>query len=116
MFFGFFYVVKALNGQFMWAASAILLATVFDVLDGRVARLTGATSEFGVQYDSLCDLISFGLAPAILMYKFGLSDVGRIGWVICFLVYLQVIADSYGEIGSIGRLTAASRFSCIFTG
>ncbi len=85
LFFGFFSIVKCLQGDFQWAASAILLAAVFDVLDGRVARLTGGSSEFGVQYDSLCDLVSFGLAPAFLMYQFGLRDLGRIGWVICFL-------------------------------
>lgn len=85
LFFGFFSVIKALKGEFTWAASAILLAAIFDVLDGRVARLTNATSEFGVQYDSLCDLMSFGLAPAVLMYQFGLNEVGRIGWVVCFL-------------------------------
>jgi CDP-diacylglycerol--serine O-phosphatidyltransferase len=85
LFFGFFSIIKCLQGDFKWAASAILLATIFDVLDGRVARLTGGTSEFGVQYDSLCDLISFGLAPAFLMYKFALNEWGRPGWLICFL-------------------------------
>ena len=85
IFFGFFSIIKGLQGQFLWAASAILLAAVFDVLDGRVARLTGGTSEFGVQYDSLCDLVSFGLAPAFLMYQTGLSEMGRIGWIACFL-------------------------------
>lgn len=85
LFFGFFSIVKSLQFNFEWAASAILLAAVFDVLDGRVARMTGGSSEFGVQYDSLCDLVSFGLAPAFLMYQFGLVHLGRIGWVICFL-------------------------------
>jgi CDP-diacylglycerol--serine O-phosphatidyltransferase len=85
LFFGFFSVVKALQGQYSFAALAILLASILDVLDGRVARLTHGTSEFGVQYDSLCDLLSFGMAPAFLMYQFGLSDYGRIGWILCFL-------------------------------
>jgi len=85
LFFGFFSIVKALDGQFAWAASAILLASLFDMLDGRVARLTRGTSEFGVQYDSLCDVVSFGVAPAFLMYKFGLHDLGRLGWIACFL-------------------------------
>jgi CDP-diacylglycerol--serine O-phosphatidyltransferase len=71
--------------QFGWAVAAIFIATIFDVLDGRVARLTKSTSEFGVQYDSLCDLVSFGLAPAFLMYQFGLSEAGRIGWIVCFV-------------------------------
>ena len=85
LFFGFFSIVKGLQGDFYQAAIAILLAAVFDLLDGRVARLTGATSEFGVQYDSLCDLVSFGAAPALLMYNEGLHAAGRIGWIICFM-------------------------------
>jgi CDP-diacylglycerol--serine O-phosphatidyltransferase len=84
LFFGFFSIIKSLQGDYRWAASAILLATVFDMLDGRIARLTGGTSEFGVQYDSLCDLVSFGVAPAFLAYQFGLVEFGRIGWVFCF--------------------------------
>ncbi len=85
LFFGFFSILKSIQGDFTWAAGAVLLAAIFDVLDGRVARLTNATSEFGVQYDSLCDLISFGLAPAIMMYQFGLANIGRFGWVLCFI-------------------------------
>lgn len=85
LFWGFFAMHKALVGEFAWAGSAILLAAVFDMLDGRVARLTKGTSEFGVQYDSLCDLVSFGCAPAIIMYQFGLMQYGRIGWIVCFL-------------------------------
>ncbi len=85
LFFGFFAIMKALSGEFFWAGSAIIIAAVFDMLDGRVARLTKGTSEFGVQYDSLCDLVSFGCAPAIIMYQFGLSHFGRIGWIACFL-------------------------------
>ena len=69
--------------QFGWAVAVFSLLHL-DVLDGRVARLTRSTSEFGVQYDSLCDLVSFGLAPAF-MYQFGLSDAGRIGWIVCFV-------------------------------
>jgi CDP-diacylglycerol--serine O-phosphatidyltransferase len=85
LFWGFFAIMKALQGEFAWAGSALLLAAVFDMLDGRVARLTKGTSEFGVQYDSLCDLVSFGCAPAIVMYQYGLHSYGRIGWVLCFL-------------------------------
>jgi CDP-diacylglycerol--serine O-phosphatidyltransferase len=85
LFFGYFSVVKSLQGQFSLACLYILVASVFDVLDGRVARLTHGTSEFGVQYDSLSDLISFGMAPAFLMYQFGLSNYGRIGWILCFV-------------------------------
>lgn len=85
LFFGFFSIVKSLQGDFALASYAILLAAIFDVLDGRVARMTKSTSEFGVQYDSLCDLTSFGLAPALLMYRAGLQDLGRLGWIICFM-------------------------------
>ncbi len=85
LFFGFFAIIKCLQGDFFVASIAILLAAVFDMADGRVARLTGGTSEFGVQYDSLCDLVSFGVAPAFIMYKGGLDSLGRLGWIICFL-------------------------------
>ena len=85
LFFGFFAIIKCLQGDFFVAAVAILLAAVFDMADGRVARLTGGTSEFGVQYDSLCDLVSFGVAPAFIMYKGGLDSLGRLGWIICFM-------------------------------
>ena len=85
LFFGFYSIIKSLNGQFGWAAAAIFLAAIFDILDGRVARLTKGTSEFGVQYDSLCDCVSFGVAPAFLMYQYGLLELGRIGWVACFM-------------------------------
>ena len=85
LFWGFFAINKALTGEWAMSGAAILLAAVFDVLDGRVARLTKGTSEFGVQFDSLCDLVSFGCAPAIMMHQYGLSNFGRVGWLICFL-------------------------------
>jgi len=85
LFFGFFSIIKSMNGHFGWASAAIFLAAIFDILDGRVARLTKGTSEFGVQYDSLCDCVSFGVAPAFLMYQYGLLELGRIGWVACFM-------------------------------
>lgn len=85
LFFGFFSIVKSLQGNFVWGAAAILLAAVFDILDGRIARLTSGSSEFGVQYDSLCDLVSFGLAPAFLMFQYSLHSLGRMGWIACFI-------------------------------
>jgi CDP-diacylglycerol--serine O-phosphatidyltransferase len=85
LFFGFFSIIKSMQGDFTWAAGAILLSAIFDILDGRVARMTNATSEFGVQYDSLCDLVSFGVAPAMMMHQFALSGLGRFGWVLCFV-------------------------------
>lgn len=85
LFFGFLCMIRSLDGQFAWAAVAIFIAALFDMLDGRVARITKGTSEFGVQYDSLCDAVSFGVAPAFMMYQFGLFDVGRLGWAACFM-------------------------------
>ncbi len=66
---GFFAITQALSGHFLFAAYSIVGAAVFDQLDGRLARLTRSTSKFGAEYDSLCDLVSFGVAPALLLYK-----------------------------------------------
>ena len=68
LFAGFYAIIAAANGQFVDASVAVFVAAVMDGLDGRVARLTGTSSEFGVQYDSLADLVSFGMAPALVMY------------------------------------------------
>ncbi len=84
-FCGFYAIVSSINGSFYYAAWAIVFAILFDGLDGRVARATGATTEFGVEYDSLSDLISFGAAPAILMYNWVLVPFGKIGWMAAFL-------------------------------
>jgi CDP-diacylglycerol---serine O-phosphatidyltransferase len=85
LFFGFFSVIASIKGQFDHAAYAIVAAAFFDLMDGRLARLTRSTSKFGAEYDSLCDLISFGMAPALMMYLWALSPFGRVGWVACFL-------------------------------
>jgi CDP-diacylglycerol--serine O-phosphatidyltransferase len=85
LFCGFFAIVSVFQEKFLFAAVAILLASVFDVLDGKVAKLSGATSKFGVQYDSLADLISFGIAPAVLAYIWALREYGRFGWLAAFL-------------------------------
>lgn len=85
MFCGFFSVVAAIHDDFLSSAWAIVAAAVFDMLDGRIARLAKATSQFGVEYDSLSDLISFGMAPAILLYLWALEPFGRIGWAAAFL-------------------------------
>ena len=85
MFFGFFSMVQSLKGNFLMAAYAIVAAAVFDLLDGRVARLTHATSKFGMEYDSLSDLVSFGVAPAILLYLWALRPFERYGWLACFV-------------------------------
>ncbi len=85
LFCGFWAIISVFQEKFFYAAIAILLASVFDVLDGKVARLSGATSKFGVQYDSLADLISFGVAPAILAYSWALRPYERFGWLAAFL-------------------------------
>jgi len=85
MFCGFYSVVASIHGEFLVAAWAIIAASVFDMLDGRIARLAKATSQFGVEYDSLSDLISFGMGPAILLYQWCLAPFGRLGWLAAFL-------------------------------
>lgn len=82
---GFYAVIAVFNADYVFAAVAILVATVFDSLDGRVARLTKTTSKFGVEYDSLADLVSFGVAPGLLIYSWALTNYGRVGWVAAFL-------------------------------
>lgn len=85
LFSGFFGVVSAINGKFQTAAIAILVSCLFDVLDGKVARITRATSRFGVEYDSLADLVAFGVGPGILIYLWALRPFGRLGWLAAFL-------------------------------
>jgi CDP-diacylglycerol--serine O-phosphatidyltransferase len=85
IFFGFFAVIQSIRGRFDIAAYAIVAAAIFDMLDGRLARMTRATSKFGAEYDSLCDLISFGMAPAVLLYMWALQPFGRLGWLASFI-------------------------------
>ncbi len=85
LFSGFYAIISSINGDYFNAAVAIIIAAVFDGLDGRVARLTGTTSKFGMEYDSLSDLIAFGMAPAILAYQWTLQPYGRYGWLAAFL-------------------------------
>jgi CDP-diacylglycerol--serine O-phosphatidyltransferase len=85
IFCGFYAVVAAINGNFIAAPIAILVAVVFDILDGKIARATNTTSRFGVEYDSLADLISFGMAPGIMIYLWALKPLGRIAWLAAFL-------------------------------
>jgi len=85
LFSGFYAVVMSMNGQFENAAIAIFVAMVFDGLDGRVARITNTQSAFGAEYDSMADMVSFGVAPAIVAYNFGLLELGKIGWLAAFI-------------------------------
>ncbi len=85
IFFGFFSIVSTLKGEYEKAAWVLFIAMLMDVLDGRVARMTNTTSMFGVNYDSLADLVSFGVAPSLLIYKWALMPFGRVGWLVAFL-------------------------------
>lgn len=85
LFAGFYSIAATYTGQFEKAAVAIIIGVVLDGLDGRVARMTRTTTQFGVEYDSLADLVSFGVAPAFLVYGWALSRFGRWGWLAAFL-------------------------------
>lgn len=92
MFAGFYAIIASIGGRYSEAALAVFIAGVLDGLDGRVARLTGTQSDFGVQYDSLSDLVSFGVAPALVMYTWSLSSLteygslwGKVGWAAAFI-------------------------------
>jgi CDP-diacylglycerol---serine O-phosphatidyltransferase len=82
MLLGFYAVVLGLRGRFAAAALVVFAAAILDSLDGRIARMTGTESDFGREYDSLADLVTFGMAPALLAYLWGLEDLGRVGWLL----------------------------------
>ncbi|MFZ5907174.1 MAG: CDP-diacylglycerol--serine O-phosphatidyltransferase [Nitrospirota bacterium] len=85
MFLGFYSILASIKGLYLHAAWAILLANIFDGLDGWVARLTHSTTKFGIELDSLSDLVAFGVAPAVMLYKWALIPFGRVGWAAAFL-------------------------------
>jgi len=92
MFAGFYAIIASIGGRYTEAAVAVFIAALLDGMDGRVARMTGTQTEFGVQYDSLSDLVSFGLAPALVMYTWSLSTLrdfgplwGKLGWAAAFI-------------------------------
>jgi CDP-diacylglycerol--serine O-phosphatidyltransferase len=85
LFAGFYAVVAGMKGLFEYSAIAIFVAMIMDTLDGRVARLTKTQSAFGAQYDSLSDMVSFGIAPALVSYNWGLSELGKPGWLAAFI-------------------------------
>jgi len=85
LFAGFYAVVQAMNENFEYSAIAIFIAMVLDGLDGRVARLTGTQSEFGAEYDSMSDMVSFGVAPALIAYEWALKEMGQWGWIVAFV-------------------------------
>jgi CDP-diacylglycerol--serine O-phosphatidyltransferase len=85
LFGGFYAIVMAMNQRFEQACWAVFIAMVLDSLDGRVARLTNTQSEFGAQYDSLSDMVSFGAAPALVIYEWSLRGLGKLGWIAAFV-------------------------------
>lgn len=85
LFAGFYAIVQAMNGRFEYSAVAIFIAMIFDGLDGRVARMTRTQSEFGAEYDSLSDMVSFGAAPALVVYEWSLKGMGKLGWIAAFI-------------------------------
>jgi len=85
LFAGFYAIVQSMNGRFEYAAVAIFIAMVMDGLDGRVARMTNTQSAFGAEYDSLSDMVSFGVAPALVIYEWSLKGLGKLGWIAAFV-------------------------------
>jgi len=85
LFFGFYSIIASIGGDFSKAAIAIIISCILDGLDGKIARVTNTTSKFGAEYDSLSDLVAFGMAPAILAYSWALVSFGRYGWLAAFL-------------------------------
>src|SRR5436309_9813745 len=110
MFCGYACVVYAMRGEYETAAPFIGFAYVLDMLDGRIARLTGAESAFGLQFDSLADVISFGIAPAILSFAWGLSPLGRLGWAASFMF----VACAAMRLVRFNIQSAACRDKCCF--
>lgn len=90
LFFGFWAMVSAARGNFMWAAWCVVFAGVLDMLDGRVARLSGSGTRFGAELDSLVDCTSFGVAPAMIMYFLEFQSAGKFAWLICFMYVVAV--------------------------
>jgi CDP-diacylglycerol---serine O-phosphatidyltransferase len=86
MFLGYYAIILAYKGNFENAVDMVLLAGILDMMDGRIARMTGTTSEFGKELDSLADFLSFGIAPALILYFWGFSELGRFGWLFVFLL------------------------------
>ena len=112
LFFGFWAIVSAFNGNFRWAGWFIVFAGILDMLDGRVARLSGTGTRFGAELDSLVDVISFGVAPALLMYFLDFSNAGRFAWMLC---YIYVVAVAL-RLARFNVLSAGKPSSGWFTG
>lgn len=106
LFSGFYAVIASMNGHFENAAIAIFVAMVFDGLDGRVARMTNTSSAFGAEYDSLSDMVSFGVAPSLVAFNWVLADIGKLGWFAAFIYVAGAalrLARFNTQIGSVDK-------------
>src|SRR5574343_1287855 len=106
LFAGFFAIVQAMQGDFARAAMAVFIAMVLDGLDGRVARLTNTQSAFGAEYDSLSDMVAFGVAPALLAFAWALGSMGKVGWMVAFIYVAGAalrLARFNTQIGSVDK-------------
>ncbi len=108
LFAGFYSLVSSIDGKFVAAAWAILVSGIFDGLDGRVARITRTTSKFGLEYDSLADLVAFGVAPGILAFTWALRGFGRLGWLAAFL-YVATTALRLARFNTLGSSGPGSK-------
>jgi CDP-diacylglycerol--serine O-phosphatidyltransferase len=111
LFFGFWAIISAYNGNFRWAGWFIVFAGILDVLDGRIARLAKTSSRFGEELDSLIDLVSFGVAPALIMYFLEFNNAGKFAWVLCW-IYVVAAAIRLARFNVI----SAGKPSAWFTG
>lgn len=109
IFAGFYGIIAAIDGHYQPAAIAVIIAGVLDGLDGRLARLTGTESEFGKQYDSLSDMVSFGLAPAVIVYQWGLIRLGEYGWIWAKLGWLAAFVYAVAAALRLARFNVRSR-------
>ena len=109
LFAGFYGIIGAIDGRYQTAAIAVIIAAVLDGLDGRLARLTGTESEFGKQYDSLSDMVSFGIAPAIIVYQWGLVRLAEYGWAWAKLGWLAAFLYAVAAALRLARFNARSR-------
>ncbi|HET8623069.1 MAG TPA: CDP-diacylglycerol--serine O-phosphatidyltransferase [Gemmatimonadales bacterium] len=113
LFFGFWSIVYAFNGNYRWAGWFIVFAAILDMLDGRVARLSNTNSRFGAELDSLVDVISFGVAPALLVYFLDFASAGRFAWILCY-IYVVAVAlrlARYNVLASTGSKSSPGWFT-----
>ena len=99
LFAGFFAIISSIHNDFLSAVYAIFFAAVVDALDGRVARLTNTSTDFGKEFDNLADMVSFGISPALVIYNWNLLNFGKLGWSVCFM-YVAAVALRLAKFAS----------------